>query len=58
MPISIYVRHLMVGLPSAKISHAALWVFLSPDDALKHFFTSLKTQIISLQLRVLGGKSP
>ena len=29
---------------------------LSPHDALKHHFTSLKTQLISLQLGVLGGK--
>ena len=28
----------------------------SPHDALKHHFTSLKTQFISLQLRVLEGK--
>ena len=31
---------------------------LSPHDALKHHFTSLKTQLISLQLGVLGGKLP
>ena len=31
---------------------------LSPHDALKHHFTSLKTQFISLQLRFLEGKFP
>ena len=31
---------------------------LSPHDALKHHFSSLKTQFISLQLRVLEGKCP
>ena len=31
---------------------------LSPHDALKHHFTSLKTQLISLQPRVLEGKLP
>ena len=31
---------------------------LGPHDALKHHFTSLKTQLISLQLGVLGGKLP
>ena len=29
---------------------------LSSHDALKHHFTSLKTQFISLQLRLLEGK--
>ena len=31
---------------------------LSPHDALKHHFTSLKTDLISLQQRVLKRKSP
>ena len=31
---------------------------LSPHDALKHHFTSLKRQLISQQLEVLGGKLP
>ena len=31
---------------------------LSPHDALKHHFTSLKTQLIVLQLKVLKGKLP
>ena len=31
---------------------------LSPHDALKHHFTSLKTDLINLQLRVLEGKFP
>ena len=31
---------------------------LSPHDALKHHFTSLKTDLIFLQLRVLEGKLP
>ena len=31
---------------------------LSPHDALKHHFTSLKTQLISLQPRVLEGELP
>ena len=31
---------------------------LSPHDALKHNFTSLKTDLISLQLMVLEGKFP
>ena len=31
---------------------------LGPHDALKHHFTSLNTQLISLQLGVLGGKLP
>ena len=29
---------------------------LSPHDALKHYFTSLKTYLIFLKLRVLEGK--
>ena len=31
---------------------------LSPHDALKHHLTSLKTDLISLQQRVLGRKFP
>ena len=31
---------------------------LSPHDALKHHFTSLKIDLISLQLGVLEGKFP
>ena len=31
---------------------------LSPHDALKHHFTSLKTDLIFLQPRVLEGKFP
>ena len=31
---------------------------LSPHDALKHHFTSLKTHLILLQLRVVEGKFP
>ena len=31
---------------------------LSPHDALKHYFTSLKTDLISLQPRVLERKFP
>ena len=31
---------------------------LSPHDALKHHFTSLKTDLISLQQKVLERKSP
>ena len=31
---------------------------LSPHDALKHHITSLKTDLIFLQIRVLEGKFP
>ena len=31
---------------------------LSPHDALKHHFTSLKTDLIFLKLRVLEGEFP
>ena len=41
-----------------QIKHATQVKLLSPHDALKHHLTSLKTDLISLQLRGLEGKLP
>ena len=46
-------------LPSrSNICYCRLFNPFSPHDALKHHFTSLKTDLILLQPRVLERKSP
>ena len=46
--------------PQVQVDTNYLYLFnpLSPRDALKHHFTSLKTDLISLQLGVLERKFP
>ena len=41
-----------------KVKDASYINPLSPHDALKHHFTSMKTDLISVQLRILERKFP
>ena len=48
---------LLSELPILRLAHLRLSL-LSPHDALKHHFTSLKTDLIFVQLRVLERQFP
>ena len=49
----------VTGKRSLEMNYDILYINpLSPHDALKHHFTSLKTDLIFLQLRVLERKFP
>ena len=51
-------RHRHVNVIFSEAKRQSCFNPLSPHDALKHHFTSLKTDLIFLQLRVLERKFP
>ena len=56
----VLLRTLMSTVQSSRVFIACIWPFnpLSPHDALKHHFASLKTDLIFPQQRVLERKFP